>query len=373
MLKRFLTLFKQPDVQKFRKITQYIYLAATLIIGIRFAGFVHQLEKGAALSIDRPPGVEAFLPISSLISLKYWFVTGIFNRIHPSGLVIFLMVLITALLLKRGFCSWICPVGLLTEYLNHLHELIFKKKHRLPWWLDYPLRSLKYLLLVFFLWAILVQMDRTALDHFIYSPYNMVADIKMLYFFKHISFFAAGVLVVLLLLSILIRNFWCRYLCPYGALLGVMSSLSLFKIYRDPETCTNCHKCTRSCPVDIKVHKTSVVRSDECHACLKCVSACPEKETIFLSSSKKNGRLQPWVYAMVIGLLFWGGLVTGKATGYWQNNISALEYRFHIRHLHLPIYQHNRGQVPGYNKSAWIAMLKQLKAAEQERSEGQPN
>jgi len=76
---------------------------------------------------------------------------------------------------------------------------------------------------------------------------------------------------------------------------------------------------------------------------------------------------------MVIGLLFWGGLVTGKATGYWQNNISALEYRFHIRHLHLPIYQHNRGQVPGYNKSAWIAMLKQLKAAEQERSEGQPN
>ena len=356
-----------------RKIIQYIYLGATLFIGIRFAGFVNQLENGVALSIQRPPGVEAFLPISSLISFKFWLTTGIFNRIHPSGLVIFMMVLVTALLLKRGFCSWICPFGLLTEYLNRLHEWIFQGKCKLPLWLDYPLRSLKYLLLAFFLWAILIEMDRAALDHFIYSPYNMVADIKMLYFFKHISLFAAGVLVAIVILSILIRNFWCRYLCPYGALLGVLSSLSLFKVFRIPETCTNCQKCTRSCPVDIQVHKTSVVRSDECHACLNCVSACPEKDTLFVSVFKRNGRLMPWAYAVIIGLLFWGGLATGKVTGYWQNDISTPEYRFHIRHLHLPVYQHNRGQVPGYDKTAWLHMLSRLKATDEDRAVRQVN
>jgi polyferredoxin len=97
------------------------------------------------------------LPISSLISLKYWIVGGVSNPVHPSGLIIFSMALATGLLLKRGFCSWICPFGLLTEYLNRLHRLIFRKDIKLPLWLDYPLRSLKYLLLGFFLWAIVLQ------------------------------------------------------------------------------------------------------------------------------------------------------------------------------------------------------------------------
>ena len=362
-------LFKRLNIPTCRKITQFLFLGTTLLIGIEFTVFVHQLEKGVMPSIERPPGIEAFLPISSLISLKYWLTTGIFNRVHPSGLVILLMILLTALLLKRGFCSWVCPFGLLTEYLNRIHEKIFKKKYTLPRLLDYPLRSLKYLLMAFFLWAILAQMDRTALDYFIYSPYNMVADIKMLYFFEHISRFAVGVLVTLLILSILIRNFWCRYLCPYGALLGVLSSLSLLKIYRNPETCTNCQKCTRSCPVDIKVHQTSVVRSDECHACLNCISVCPEKETVFLSASKKIGRIRPWIYAVLIGVIFLGSSIAGRASGHWKNAISTHEYLFHVRHIDLPIYQHNRGQVPGYDKAAWFTMLNRLKASGEERGD----
>jgi polyferredoxin len=90
----------------------------------------------------------------------------------------------------------------------------------------------------------------------------MVADIKMLYFFTDITPFAIWVLVSLVVLSILIRNFCCRYLCPYGALLGILSFLSILKIHRNQETCTNCKKCTRTCPVDIKVHKTRSVISD---------------------------------------------------------------------------------------------------------------
>jgi len=233
---------KQPDIQLYRKIVQYLFLATVVLIGIKFTIFVSQLENGIRPTVTRPPGIEAFLPISSLISLKYWLVGGVFNRVHPSGLIILLMVLTTAVLFKRGFCSWICPFGLLTEYLNRLHRIIFRKNIKLPAWLDYPLRSLKYLLLGFFLCAIILQMNAAALEYFIYSPYNMVADIKMLHFFTNISNFALWVLIILFVLSILIRNFWCRYLCPYGALLGVLSFFSILKIHRNDDTCTQCRK-----------------------------------------------------------------------------------------------------------------------------------
>jgi polyferredoxin len=349
------------NIQIYRKIIQYLFLAVIVLIGVQFALFVNQLEEGLLPTIARPPGIEGFLPISSLISFKYWLVTGIFNPIHPSGLIIFLVILSTAILLKRGFCSWVCPFGLLTEYLNRLHRFIFRKDIKVPRWLDYPLRGLKYLLLFYFIWAIIIKMNVRDLDHFIYSPYNMVADIKMLHFFTDISALAFWVLVALLVLSILIRNFWCRYLCPYGALLGGLSFISVFKIHRNDATCTQCQQCTRTCPVDIKVHKTAGVISDECHGCLKCVAVCPEKNTLYLSTAKRSGILNPLLYAAVIGLLFIAGSVIGRWTGHWQTSISNYEYSFHVAHLDTPFYQHNRGQVPVYNKQAWMLMMERIK------------
>jgi len=356
---------KTFPIQPVRKIVQYSFLALIVLIGVQFSLFVSQLEKGSLPTITRPPGIEGFLPISSLISFKYWLVTGIFNTIHPSGLIIFLVILATAILLKRGFCSWVCPFGLLTEYLNRLHRLIFGKNVRLPRWLDYPLRSLKYLLLFFFIWAIIIKMNVRDLDYFIYSPYNMVADINMLHFFADISAFTFRVLAALLVLSILIRNFWCRYLCPYGALLGGLSFISIFKIHRNETTCTRCLQCTRICPVDIKVHKATGVISDECHGCLKCVAVCPEKDTLYISASKRSGILNPLLYAAVICLLFIGGSVVGRLTGHWQTRISNYEYSFHMSHLDTPFYQHNRGQVPVYNKQAWMRMMEEIKRSGQ--------
>ena len=352
---------KAPDIQLYRKLIQYLFLATVVLIGIQFTVFVGQLESGQMPTITRPPGIEAFLPISSLISLKYWLATGIINPVHPSGLIIFLMALVTAVLLKRGFCSWVCPFGLLTEYFNRLHKLIFRKNVKVTPWLDYPLRSLKYLLLAFFLWAIVLKMNAAALDYFIYSPYNMVADIKMLYFFSDITLFAFWVLAALVVLSIVVRNFWCRYLCPYGALLGVLSFLSILKVHRNEATCTNCQKCTRACPVDIKVHKPASVLSDECHACLQCVAVCPEKDTLYISATRRNGVVKPLAYALIVCMLFVGGSLIGRLTGNWQTAISNQEYLFHVKNLEMPFYEHNRGQTPAYNKAAWLQMMQKIR------------
>lgn len=353
----------EQDKQVYRKIAQYLFLATTLWIGAKFTIFVNQLETGMLPTMSRPPGVEAFLPISSLISLKYWLVSGVFNPIHPSGLVILLIILGTALLLKRGFCSWVCPFGLLTEYLNRIHHSIFKKDIQVPSWLDYPLRGLKYLLLFYFLWAILIKMNASSLEVFIYGPYNRVADIKMLQFFSNISRFAFFTLLSLLILSVLIRNFWCRYLCPYGALLGALSLFSIFKIHRNEETCTECKKCTRTCPVDIQVHRLTRVLSDECHACLKCVNACPEEKTLYFSLFQGRGILKPLIYAAAISLLFVCGTTTARITGHWHNNISNREYLFHVTHLNLSFYQHNRDQVPGHHNESWAEKMRELRKA----------
>jgi len=170
----------------------------------------------------------------------------------------------------------------------------------------------------------------------------------MLKFFSEMSAMTARVLAVLVLLSILVRHFWCRYLCPYGAFVGALSWLSFFKIHRNETTCTVCEECTNVCPSNIKIHKRGTVFSDECHACLKCVDACPVNDTLNFSITKTKGKLPRFSCPIIIVSLFLFGTMLARLEGIWQNEISKKEYQYHIQHLHEPLYNHNRGQVPEY-------------------------
>lgn len=343
----------ETGVQSLRMWIQAGFTLLTLWIGTHFILFVNQLERGTVQTISRPPGVEAFLPISALISLKYFVLTGIFTTIHPSALVLLLIILATGIFLKKGFCSWVCPVGFLSEALAKVHRVLFKKLHFPFRWIDYPLRSLKYLLLLFFLWSIFFQMNVADLRAFINSPYNRVADIKMLKFFADMSITTFWVLVFLFISSFLIPYFWCRYLCPYGALVGALSWLSPFKIRRTAAACIDCKKCTDLCPANISVHRAGTVISDECHACFECVDVCPVNDTLFLSIKSRTGKLPGKIYAAALVFLFILGIGVARLTGYWQNSISREEYRYHMAHLHEPQYNHNRGSVPEYVASPW--------------------
>ena len=313
-----------------RRGIQLLFLLITLYTGWEFVRFVNYLQNGGA-AVTRPPGVEAFLPISSLMGLKYWILSGDFNTIHPAGLVLFLVFVVIGLLLKRAFCSWICPIGFFSEYLWKGGRRLFGKNLVLPRWLDYPLRSLKYIILIFFAWGIFMNMNTEVLHNFIYGSYNRTADILMLFFFTHISAFALGVILVLILLSVVIKNFWCRYLCPYGALMGFLSLFSPAKITRNPDTCTDCQACTEACPANISVHKKLRVRSDECTACLTCTSVCPEPDTLSLNFYKQKKALSAKMVAGLIILIFL--LFTGIAriTGHWQNNISNKDYKTNLQ------------------------------------------
>jgi Pyruvate/2-oxoacid:ferredoxin oxidoreductase delta subunit len=346
--KRFFMRLKN-DSQFFRTNVQFTFVLLCVWIGVEFAMFVNWgTSTGVSSSISRPPGAEGFLPISALISLKYWWQTGIINNIHPAGLFIFIAIIAIGLILKKAFCSWLCPVGTLSESLWMLGKKIFGRNLTVNRWIDYPLRSLKYLLLFFFTYSIWM-MDIPTLKDFIYSPYNKMADVKMYMFFAGITGFALWTIIILMVFSLFIKNFWCRYLCPYGALLGALSWLSPLKITRTASTCIDCDLCTKACPANINVHKATRVWSDECTSCLACVQVCPVKDTLEMRGSLIKAKVPTWIFGTLVAGVFVA--ITGLAilSGHWQNAISKEEYQRRFQHIDSPLYQHNRGHVPEYS------------------------
>jgi len=343
---RRLLLRLRDDPHAQRLTIQIAFIALCVWIGVEFHFFMRWgLSGGTEPFVARPPGVEGFLPISALISLKHSLLTGTINQIHPAALFILLAILVVSVAAKKAFCSFLCPVGTLSEYLWRLGRRVYRKNLVLPRWLDYPLRSLKYLLLLFFVWSI-GKMDGSTLAAFIGSPYNKVADLKMYLFFAELSGLALKVLVGLAVLSLFVKNAWCRFLCPYGALLGIVGWLSPLKVTRTAKACIDCELCTRACPSDIRVHQKGRVWSDECTNCLECVAVCPVKDTLEVRA--RGRRISPLAVAGVVVALFLGVTGLAMATGHWQNRISREEYLFRFGRLDLPMYQHARGHVPAY-------------------------
>lgn len=333
---RKLTVVKNTEkaVQPIRFTVQILFVLLCLWIGVEFFLFIRYFEtNGATAFVARPPGVDGFLPISSMMNAYYFLLTGDIHNAHPAGFFIFLAIVAVSLAFGKAFCSWLCPVGFLSEMVGEFGEKVtkklFKRKLTVPKFLDYPLRSLKYLLLLFFVYAIFFAMTALSLKFFLDTPYNLVSDVKMYYFFAQISPLALWIIVILFVVSIFIRNFWCRYLCPYGALLGLTGLLSPFKIKRNSTTCIDCSLCTKACPNNIKVEKVRFVISDECTSCLSCVDACPVADTLDVTLMGKKKFPKRYVAAGVIMIFL---LVTGigMVTGNWQNTISKEEYKILI-------------------------------------------
>jgi len=332
---------KPRSVQRLRFFSQLGSLLINVWIGLQFYFFVAYIKSGGEqVYVPRPPGVDGWLPIGSLVSLRYWLESGTVNLIHPAGLIIFLAILATAFLFKKGFCSWICPIGFISEILGDISDKLFRRRIKPPKWLDYPLRSLKYILLGFFIWAILINMTPESIKQFVYSDYNKISDILMLRFFTDITMFALTVIAILFALSLVVRGFWCRYLCPYGGLLGILGMFSPTRIVRNPKGCIDCSACTHACPAFIKVESVKEVFSDECSGCMACVDICPVANTLQLTAVKKKRPISKFKWAAALLIVFWGSLLVFKITGPWENSITDAEYMQHMPQVEKGTYIH---------------------------------
>ncbi len=324
-----------------RAIVQGAYIAFFVLVGIEFHSFYRQVVSGGPVTAHRPPAVEGFLPISALMGLKRFVLTGLWDEVHPAGLAILVAAIVSSLLARKVFCSWVCPVGGLSRALEWAGKKTLWKRRKketvVHRWADIALSSLKYLLLAFFARIILVGMDGAAIDAFRHNAYNYAADAKMLLFFTDISRTAAVTLIVLAALSVAIKNFWCRYLCPYGALLGLVSWMSPQRVVRDTATCIDCKACTRACPVEIRVHAKPSVWTPECTGCMSCVAACPVDRCLTVTRKGKKSLSPYLIPAVGLGtiLVVWA---VARISGHWHTDIPLSTLTDAYREAHALIH-----------------------------------
>ena len=319
---------------------QLILFVVTVAIGIQFTIFVHQAQTMGPVTVQRPPGVEGFLPIGALMGWKMFCITGMWDPIHPAAMVILGFAALVCFALRKSFCSWICPVGTLSEWVWRLGRRWMGRNFQLPKWIDILFRVAKYALLGFFVWVIL-QMDIRAIIGFIQSPYYKMSDVKMLHFFTRMTALTGGVLLLLTIGSFFVRNFWCRYLCPYGALMGLFAMLGPSHIQRDKKSCIDCGRCTKACPYHLPVEHKEKIRSPECTGCLDCIQVCPVKNTLSFKTTKvhKNG----WSAAglgLTIILVFVLSIYTARITGHWQSRLSTGEFKHLLQRIDAPQMTH---------------------------------
>jgi polyferredoxin len=324
--------------QPVRFATQFFFFALNLWIGVQFYLWVRWAESGGrAFVASRPAGIEGWLPIEGLMQSKYFLFTGQTPRIHAAGFFLFASFVIISFVFRKSFCSWLCPVGTVSEYLWKLGRHAFRQNFQLPRGADIALRSLKYILFSFFAYAV-ASMSVGAIAEFLSSPYALVVDVRMLNFFRYLGAATAFVVLALVIASIFVQNFWCRYLCPYGALLGLASLISPVRITRNLETCIDCAKCSKACPSALPVDKLVHIRSAECTGCLECIAVCPANNTLALSltTGLRSRRAIP-VSTMAAGMaiIFFGLVGYARITGQWNPEVPQEVYLYVVPNANL--------------------------------------
>ncbi len=318
-----------------RRLVQAGFWLFSLYTGFCFYRFF-LWATGSGPRAARPPAVEAFLPVGALVSLKQLLLTGVYDPVHPAGLTVFIAALAVAFFFRKSFCGWICPVGFTAELAHAAVSRVAAAvrgtaapRRRLPAGVSYPLLGLKYLLLAFFLYLVGWKMDLRALQGFINSPYNLTVAGRMLHFFLAPSSLALGVISCLVVLSLIWRGFWCRFLCPYGALLGLLALAGPLQVRRAAARCVDCKKCEQVCPAAIKITARETLVNPECVGCLDCLAVCPEPGCLSLTVWGRK-RVSWWLLPAGMLLLFLGLWVWARLSGHWQTRVpDAVLWRFY--------------------------------------------
>jgi polyferredoxin len=313
--------------QQWRRAVQWLFVAIAVAVGVQFYLWVRYYETaGQTMKVARPAGVEAWLPIAALMNLKWLLMTGTVPELHPAGMVMLIAFIAMSFVLRKSFCSWLCPIGTVSEWLWQFGQSVFGRNLAAPRWLDVPLRSLKYILFGLFVYVV-VSMPVTGIYAFLSSPYGLVADVKMLDFFRRMGQTTAIVLMVLLGLSVVVKNVWCRYLCPYGALMGLVALVSPTRIRRDPDACIDCAKCAKACPAGLPVDTALSIRSAECTSCMSCVAVCPAVGALDLKIGlRRRHAVQPRTVAIAVCAIFFGIVAYARVMGFWHTDLSDSLY-----------------------------------------------
>jgi polyferredoxin len=220
-----------------------------------------------------------WLLVSSVIALGFVVggflcpVTAVQNMVlkaHTGYLVLFLVPIVLALIAGRVYCGVICPFGALQELLH-----VRQWQRRVPKWLTRWLAGLPYLLLIALFIRVLVA--KTVILQG-YTPF------KSLFTWGGTPM-TVGLTAATALASVFIYRPFCRFFCPLGAFLALVSRFSLFCITSDAQ-CIRCTRCTKGCAVGAM--KNGQVDTGACLLCGACVAVCPKGSLKLRSRVRKK-------------------------------------------------------------------------------------
>lgn len=291
-----------------RKIRWIIMFA--ILLGSMIMSYLH-ITKGSSI-----PSVHAICPLGGLENFWAW-ISGHANlqKLFTGTMTLFFITIIFALIFGRAFCGNICPFGFLQELLGK----ITKHKIQIPKKIDRVMRFAKYFILAFI--TIMAWVFATIWI----SPYDPWVAFSHLWSFDELlkeNLVGFIVLIVVMLLSVFVDRFFCKYLCPAGALYGIIGKKSVFHVKK--RECVSCGSCSKACPMNIDVEKMTTVSSKECIACGACIAACQSKTNV-LSFSIRNKEVKPILFVVLSVVVFASSIFVADQLGWMQLSVPSVE------------------------------------------------
>ena len=265
-----------PSIQKIfrhkiwlRAVVKACFFALIALIAVN-----HTLvESGQGIGWLSSASLHALCPFGGVVTIYQYATTGTFvQKIHESSFILMIIGFLLAVLFGPVFCGWVCPMGTVQEWFGRLGRRLFKRRynHFIPYRVDRVLRYLRYVLLA---WVVYVTATTATLEFANVDPYYALFNFWT-------SEVAVGGLVVLgitLLGSLFVERPWCKYACPYGAVLGISNLFRVFRIRRNAGLCKLDYACDRACPMNIPVSQLHGGSDHQCISCLECTTeaSCP--------------------------------------------------------------------------------------------------
>jgi len=266
---------------RFRLFFQISYVALT---NGYWLGFTNGTIYTGAIKAVCVPGLNCYSCPGALASCPIGALQNVLaSRDFQFTFYVIGFLMITGAILGRFVCGWLCPFGLAQDLLYKIPFI--KKFGRIRG--EKFLKPIKYVMLALFVVILpmfLVDIVGQGSPWFcewicpagtlmagwplVAANASLQAIVGWLYAWKN------AILIATIVLSVLIYRPFCRYLCPLGAIYGMIQPISLYRFSVDQAACTNCGECQKACKLDIDVHMTP--NSPECIRCGDCIRACPK-------------------------------------------------------------------------------------------------
>lgn len=219
----------------------------------------------------------------------------------------------------RFFCGFICSFGAMQDLL-WLAGSRFPKKISIFEKADRILRYLKYTVLLFIVtavWTLAIFGDSIWSPWTIFGMYFTFRSLPSPVFLLSLG---GALMLVTIVGSLLTERFFCKYLCPLGAMFSLASHFRLLKIKKTTEKCASCKLCSKKCSMALPLDKYDSISSGECINCMKCTSNCPKENASVQAIPAVSGAAAA---AALIGISYIGTAPLPQSTGVFSEANAA--------------------------------------------------